>query len=61
MAKSWSVIILSNKEVLKYLKWLKDQLPNHTSFAGAVHLFKALHGASHPDYATLAEYLRRPR
>ncbi len=52
-------IVLENEEVLNYLEWLKSpfQIPDHSSFAGAVYLYKALFGTSGSAYPKLASYL----
>ena len=59
--RSWVAIILDNKEVLKYLEWLKSpsQLPNHESFSGAVYLYEAFYGKNTETYHHLSQYLKK--
>lgn len=53
---------LKNKDVLKYLEWLKstDQVPTHVAFTDAVSLFGKLHGHGHEAWPRLVKYLDRP-
>jgi hypothetical protein len=59
--RSWVAMILENKEVLKYLNWLKspDQLPSHESFSGAVYLYEAFYGKNTETYRHLSQYLKK--
>jgi hypothetical protein len=58
-----TAIVLENKGVLRYLAWLQsdDQIPDHSSFSGAVHLYLALAGPSGIATPQLTAYLQRAR
>lgn len=51
---------LRNKQVQKYLEWLKspDQVPDHSSFAEAITLFEQLFGPDDAALPELRKYLR---
>jgi hypothetical protein len=50
---------LRNKQVQKYLDWLKseDQVPDHSSFADAITLFEQLFGSDDEAMSALRKYL----
>ena len=58
-----TAIVLENKSVLDYLDWLQSpsQIPGHSSFSGAVHLYNSLFGRSGAAYMRLNSYLDRAR
>jgi hypothetical protein len=58
-----TAIVLENKSVLSYLEWLQSpsQIPGHSSFSGAVHLYNSLFGMSGGEYIRLNSYLERAR
>jgi hypothetical protein len=61
--RSEAAIVLENDSVLRYLNWLQspDQIPGHSSFADAVHLYLTLGGRSEIAAGKLRTYLQRAR
>lgn len=49
-------IVLRNSEVHKYLRWLRDQLPHHTSFGDAIYLYAYLVGRDASFSAMISAY-----
>lgn len=50
---------LRNAEVLKYLKYLKEeQIPDHNSFSDAVFLFEQMFGKKDDAYPQIVKYLK---
>ena len=58
-----TAIVLENEQVLDYLEWLQSptQIPGHSSFSGAVHLYTSLFGKIGTAYKRLSAYLDRAR
>jgi hypothetical protein len=51
---------LRNPEVLKYLRYLKEeQIPDHSSFSDAIFLFEKWFGRKDPAYADIKRYLAK--
>lgn len=61
--KAETAIVLENNSVLTYLEWLQSpsQIPGHSSFSGAVHLYNAFFRSSGVAYVRLNSYLDRAR
>jgi len=58
-----TAIVLENESVLTYLEWLQSpsEIPGHSSFSGAVHLYKSLFGKAGVANERLGAYLDRAR
>ena len=58
--KHIAVVTLKNPEVIAYLEWLTDQIPDHSSFTDAIVLVEQLCSCSGPEYQRLAKCLGAP-
>jgi hypothetical protein len=49
--------VLTNRAVLDYLAWLKNEAPDHSSFVNAVYLYKRAYGRRNAQYIELTRYI----
>jgi hypothetical protein len=48
---------LKDEQVIAYLEWLKEALPNHSSFVDAIYLFERIYGKRDGHYSRIKMYL----